>query len=138
VFENVSGWELIVIVLAGLFIIGPERLPKVLSDTMRVLRNVRTMARNATSDLSRELGTTIELEDLHPKTFLRKHLLSESEEAELRRPFQDLYSEVRAGADQFDLSKELSDSDAAARQKPDLQKSPAKTNTAPPIDYDAT
>ena len=104
-FNNVSGWELIVIVLAGLFIVGPERLPKVISDTMRFLRSIRNMARNATSDLSRELGTTIELEDLHPKTFLRKHLLSESEEAELRRPFQDIFTEARDAADAFDVNR---------------------------------
>jgi sec-independent protein translocase protein TatB len=105
VFENLGGWEIIALILVALFIIGPERLPKVISDGMRMLRSLRTMARNATSDLSRELGTTIELEDLHPKTFLRKHLLSEAEEAALRKPFQDVYSEVRGAADALDTAK---------------------------------
>ena len=51
------------------------------------------MARNATSDLSRELGTDIQLEDLHPKTFIRKHLLSEEDEAgDPRRPLDDAYA----------------------------------------------
>ena len=60
-----------------------------------MIRNVRDMARNATSDLSRELGTEVRLEDLHPKAFIRKHLLSEEEEAQLRRPFDDAYSDVK-------------------------------------------
>jgi sec-independent protein translocase protein TatB len=60
-----------------------------------MLRGLRNMARNATNDLSRELGTEVSLEDLHPKTFIRKHLLSEEEEAQLRRPFDDLSRDVR-------------------------------------------
>ena len=84
--ENIGGWELIVIILVGLFIFGPDKLPKAISDGVRMLRQVRNMARNATGDLSRELGTTVELEDLNPKTFLRK-------------PFQDLVGEARGIAE---------------------------------------
>src|SRR4051812_3146811 len=72
---------------------------------MGFLRKVRSMARNATSDLSRELGTNIELEDLHPKTFLRKHLLSEAEEDALRKPFQDVFREVQSTADALNFEK---------------------------------
>lgn len=97
--ENIGGWELILIILVGLFIFGPDRLPKAISDGMRMLRSVRQMARNATGDLSKELGTDIQLEDLHPKTFLRKHLLSEDDEAALRKPLQGIYDEVRGVTD---------------------------------------
>ncbi|GAA2610500.1 hypothetical protein GCM10010399_46730 [Dactylosporangium fulvum] len=97
--ENIGGWEFILIILVGLFIFGPDRLPKAISDGLRMLRNVRQMARNATGDLSRELGTDIQLEDLHPKTFLRKHLLSEADEAALRKPLQGIYDDVRGVAD---------------------------------------
>jgi sec-independent protein translocase protein TatB len=95
VFSNLNMWEIGALVLLALFIFGPERLPKVISDGVRVLRKVRDMARNATSDLSRELGTDVRLEDLHPRTFIRKHLLSEEEEAQLRRPFDDVLRDVR-------------------------------------------
>jgi sec-independent protein translocase protein TatB len=105
--ENLGGWELLALILVALFIIGPERLPKVLSDGLGLLRKVRTMARNATSDLSRELGTNIELEDLHPKTFLRKHLLSEAEEESLRKPFQDVFRDVKATTNALELDLDL-------------------------------
>ena len=62
------------------------------------------MARNATDDLSRELGTEVRLEDLHPKTFIRKHLLSEEDERELRRPFDDLYRDVKQSASEADAT----------------------------------
>ena len=80
---------------SALLIFG-ERLPKVISDGLRMLRNLRDMARNATGDLSRELGTDIQLEDLHPKAFIRKHLLSEEDEAALRKPLQGVYDDLRA------------------------------------------
>lgn len=118
-FENLGGFEILALILLALFIIGPDRLPKAISDTMGFLRKVRGMARNATSDLSRELGTNIELEDLHPKTFLRKHLLSEAEEEAIRKPFQEAYrdvksstesayKEVKTTADALNLDKESS------------------------------
>jgi sec-independent protein translocase protein TatB len=99
VFSNLNWWEIAVLALIGLFIFGPERLPKVISDAVRTIRSVRDMARNATNDLSRELGTEVKLEDLHPKTFIRKHLLSEEDEAALRRPFDDAYQQVKGLAD---------------------------------------
>jgi sec-independent protein translocase protein TatB len=95
---DINGWEFIALALLALFIFGPERLPKVINDGMRVLRQVRSMARNATSDLSRELGTDISVEDLNPKTFIRKHLLSEEDEAMLRRPFDDAAREFKSVA----------------------------------------
>jgi sec-independent protein translocase protein TatB len=98
--ENIGGWELIVVILVGLFIFGPDKLPKAISDGVRMLRQLREMARNATGDLSRELGTDIQLEDLNPKTFLRKHVLSEDDEAALRKPLQGLYDDLKGTADQ--------------------------------------
>jgi sec-independent protein translocase protein TatB len=93
--ENLDGWKLLVLVLLGLFIFGPDKLPKAIADGVKMLRNLRDMARNATSDLSRELGTDIQLEDLNPKTLIRKHLLSEEDERALRKPLEDLYSGVK-------------------------------------------
>jgi len=95
VLENLNGWEIGALLLIALLIFG-ERLPKVISDGMRMLRNLRSMATNATGDLSRELGTDIRLEDLNPKTFVRKHLLSEEDQATLTRPLQNLYEDVKS------------------------------------------
>ncbi|HTJ32513.1 MAG TPA: Sec-independent protein translocase subunit TatB [Dactylosporangium sp.] len=116
--ENIGGWEFIVIILVGLFIFGPDRLPKAISDGVKMLRQVRQMARNATGDLSKELGTDIQLEDLHPKTFLRKHLLSEEDEAALRKPLQGIYDDVRGVADQVKRDAESAASAAKSVTSP--------------------
>lgn len=93
-FENLDAWEVLVILLLALIIFG-EKLPNVIADGLRMLRNLRNMARNATGDLSKELGTEITLEDLNPKTFIRKHLISEEEEAALRKPLEGLVNDVK-------------------------------------------
>jgi sec-independent protein translocase protein TatB len=95
VFENLNVWEFGGLLLVALLIFG-DKLPKVIGDGMRMLRHLRSMATNATGDLSRELGTDISIEDLNPKTFVRKHLLSEEDENALRRPLQGLYEDVRS------------------------------------------
>jgi sec-independent protein translocase protein TatB len=94
-FFGINSWEFVVLLLLAMFIFGPDRLPKAISDGVKMLRNLRDMARNATTDLSRELGTEISLEDLNPKALLRKHILSEDDERALRKPLDDLYQDVR-------------------------------------------
>lgn len=92
-FENLNWWEIGALLVLALLIFG-DKLPNVINDGLRMLRNLRTIANNATSDLSRELGTDIQLSDLHPKAFIRKHLLSEEDEAALRRPLDGLRSDL--------------------------------------------
>ena len=94
-FENLNWWEIGALVMLALLIFG-ERLPKVIGDGLRMLRGLRAMAQNATSDLSRELGTDIQLQDLHPKAFIRKHLLSEEDEQAIRKPLQGLLDDVKS------------------------------------------
>jgi sec-independent protein translocase protein TatB len=112
VLSNLNWWEIMVLALIAMFIFGPERLPKVLGDVMRVVRGLRNMARNATADLSRELGTEVKLEDLHPKAFIRKHVLSDDDEALLRRPFEEVAGDLRK------LGSDLEDQTRRPVQKP--------------------
>lgn len=93
-FDNLNWWEMTALLLLALLIFG-DKLPNVINDGLRMLRNLRNMASNATADLSRELGTDIQLTDLHPKTLIRKHLLSEEDEAALRRPLETLRDDLK-------------------------------------------
>ncbi len=131
-FENLNGWEFVALLLIALLIFG-EKLPKVIGDGLRMLRNLRAMATNATGDLSRELGTDIKLEDLNPKTFVRKHILSEEDEATLRKPLQSLYEDVRNDAKHIRDSVDLNTPISSPADVPP----PAVTRTAASYD-DAT
>lgn len=110
-FENLNSWEFIGLLLLALLIFG-ERLPKVIGDGMRMLRSLRAMATNATGDLSKELGTDIKLEDLNPKAFMRKHLLSEEDEAALRKPLTGVYDDLRS--EMSNMGKVASEAKAGA------------------------
>ncbi|WP_433827388.1 preprotein translocase subunit TatB [Actinoplanes sp. CA-015351] len=133
-FENLNWWEIGALLMLALLIFG-ERLPKVIGDGLRMLRGLRAMAQNATTDLSRELGTDIQLEDLHPKAFIRKHLLSEDDEAAIRKPLQNLFDDVKQ--DLNGVKSELSDVAAAAdiKKKAEPVESP---RPAQRFDLDAT
>ena len=110
-FENLNWWEIGALLLLALLIFG-ERLPKVIGDGLRMLRGLRAMAQNATSDLNKELGTDLQLQDLHPKAFIRKHILSEEDEDALRKPLQGLFEDVKN--DLNGVKSDLSDVAAAA------------------------
>jgi len=82
---NQIGWsELIVLAIVGLVVLGPERLPKAAADAARMLRQLRTMARNATADLKAELGpemADLDLASLHPRRMMQSMLLDDDGEA---------------------------------------------------------
>jgi sec-independent protein translocase protein TatB len=100
--------------LLGLFLFGPERLPKVISDGVRVLRFIRQLARNASRELSQELGTDVGVEDLDPRSLIRRHLLSEEDETRLRQPFEDAYREVRDAS--ANIARNVADESATAEK----------------------
>jgi sec-independent protein translocase protein TatB len=133
--DNLDGWKLLVLVLVGIFVFGPDKLPKAIADGVKMLRNLREMARNATGDLSRELGTDIQLEDLNPKTLIRKHLLSEEDEQALRKPLEDLVQDVKG--DLKGVRGELQ-TVADSVGKPISVGGPAPVGPRPALDADAT
>src|SRR5262249_46401001 len=146
-FFGINGWEFIVILLLAMFIFGPDKLPKAISDGVKMLRNLRDMARNATSDLSRELGTDIQLEDLHPKALIRKHILSEDDERAIRHPIQELRRDVRKDVTgvRGDLHKVARDTDprrtplgrsSSSTPSPSAAAAVAPPPPATPYDYD--
>ncbi|WP_131745442.1 Sec-independent protein translocase protein TatB [Frankia sp. Cppng1_Ct_nod] len=81
-FNGVGWGEIAVLLVIGLFVFGPERLPKVARDAGRVLRQVRQMATGMREELRSELGpelADLDLRTLHPKTFVRKHLFEDDD-----------------------------------------------------------
>lgn len=82
-FDNVGIGELAVLLLLGLFVFGPDRLPGMAAEAGKALRKVRLYVKGMTDDLKSELGPElgdVDLASLHPRTFVQKHLFSDADD----------------------------------------------------------
>jgi Sec-independent protein translocase protein TatA len=97
VFNQVGWGEIGVILLLVLFVVGPERLPGIAADAGKNLRKLRLWLKGMSSELKEELGpefSDMDLASLHPKTFVKKHLLDDLDITEedkdfWRKPWDD-------------------------------------------------
>ena len=89
-FSSVGWGELLILLIAGLVILGPERLPGAVTWTMKSLRQVREYASGATNQLKDDLGPEFEdfrqplaelnqLRGMTPRSIITKHLLDGDE-----------------------------------------------------------
>ena len=70
--------EFLMIGVVALVVFGPDRLPEFARQAGRMVRQVRTLSRQARDDLRAELGpeyADFELTDLDPRRAIRKHIL---------------------------------------------------------------
>jgi sec-independent protein translocase protein TatB len=108
--------EFLGLAVVALLVLGPDKLPKFAADAARFLHQVRKMANTAREDVRRELGPELQgisLEDLNPRTALRKHVL-----------------------DPLDLDGSLDSADRPARARKTTEGQP--TTAPPPYDPDTT
>jgi sec-independent protein translocase protein TatB len=74
--------EIVVLAVIGLLVFGPEKLPRAAADAGRWLRQLRTMAAQAKSDLADSAGvdlndtfdTVKSLRELHPRNLAREFM----------------------------------------------------------------
>jgi sec-independent protein translocase protein TatB len=72
--------KLLVLAVIALIVFGPNELPKIASQAGKALRDLRRIAEGAKNDLREGLGpefADLELEDLHPKRFVQRHLFDD-------------------------------------------------------------
>ncbi|MUL84953.1 MULTISPECIES: Sec-independent protein translocase protein TatB [unclassified Mycolicibacterium] len=85
-FANIGWGEMLVLVVAGLVILGPERLPGAIRWTSGALRQARDYVSGATSQLRQDLGPEFDdlrqplaelqkLRGMTPRAAITKHLL---------------------------------------------------------------
>ncbi|MDT4917624.1 MAG: sec-independent protein translocase protein TatB [Pseudonocardiales bacterium] len=72
---NIGPFELLVLAIVGLIILGPDRLPGLAKDAARLLRTLREMATGARQQLKDELGpefADVDLRNLNPRTAVQR------------------------------------------------------------------
>jgi sec-independent protein translocase protein TatB len=102
--------EMLLLVIVGLFVFGPERLPSIARDAARMFKQFRDQARSMRDDLQAELGpelADLDLKSLNPKTLVEKHLLGEDDEPEAAAS-RSVMHPMNSGATEVSLTKPVS------------------------------
>jgi sec-independent protein translocase protein TatB len=110
-FFDMSPLEIVMLIGLGIVLFGPDKLPGAAAQAARFIRQIRAFSENARNDLRNELGPEfdgLKLEDLNPKTFVRKNLLGEMEELrglrdEVNRQLREPLTDVAAGSGSAEL-----------------------------------
>jgi sec-independent protein translocase protein TatB len=87
---DLSIGKILVLGVIALVLFGPEQLPRIAAQAGRALRDLRRMADGARADLREGLGpefSDFDITDLNPKSFVRKHLLDDLDDAVSASPF---------------------------------------------------
>ncbi|WP_338486140.1 Sec-independent protein translocase subunit TatB [Streptomyces sp. SCSIO 75703] len=77
-FADVGPLELVTLAAMGFLLFGPERLAENIRSVSGFVRKARALSDEARDEIRSELGPEFkdfEFEDLHPKTFVRRHVL---------------------------------------------------------------
>ncbi|TFI45413.1 Sec-independent protein translocase subunit TatB [Rhodococcus sp. 1R11] len=100
-FGNIGWGELVILLVAALVILGPDRLPGAISWVSKSIRQVKDYANGASQQLKDELGTDFEdlrkpLADLNqlrgmtPRAVITKHLL-DGDDSIFKNPLDDTF-----------------------------------------------
>jgi sec-independent protein translocase protein TatB len=76
-FFDIGLGEVLGLAVLAIFLVGPERLPKVAGEAAKWVKKIRELANTATAELKENLGPGFEdlqPKDLNPKTFVKKQI----------------------------------------------------------------
>ncbi|MBB4686090.1 Sec-independent protein translocase protein TatB [Amycolatopsis jiangsuensis] len=137
-FDSIGWGEILVLIIAGLFILGPERLPEAAAWMAKSVRKVREFATGAREQLREEMGPEFDqlrkpLEDLRglrnfdPKRVVTQHLFDGDSDP--------------LGLNSVNGNGSNGSNGSAGAVKPQSsvpQPEPLKPGERPPVDPDAT
>lgn len=79
---NLGPFEIVVLIIVGLVVFGPDRLPDLAKDAARMVKTLRDLAQGARTQLRDELGPELgdlDLRSLNPRVALQKALFDDED-----------------------------------------------------------
>lgn len=121
---DIGALELVVLIVVGMLLFGPDKLPKMIQDVASFIRKVRSFSDTARDDIRKEMGPEFkdfEFQDLNPKRFTQKHIMENDNLGlkDLQESF-DLRKEITEVSDAVNLHKS-DESDSGASDVPHPQ-----------------
>lgn len=114
-FFDMGPLEVLTLIILGVIVFGPDKLPKVVKDISAFIRKIRDFSENAREDIRKELGPEFrdfEFEDLNPRNFVRKHLLDNDDLA--LRELRELRGNFDFRQDMAELTEAVNGRDKGA------------------------
>lgn len=136
---GIDAVELVLLVVLAVVIFGPEKMPEFAKKAARVVVYLRGIANNATTQLRSELGPEfqdMDVKDLNPKAFVRKHMSAEIAAIEEAKKDLSMTKETVAAAATM-ATAETKAVTTAAKAKPAAPK-PKPEDKPTPYDVEAT
>ncbi|MBN9791032.1 Sec-independent protein translocase TatB [Pseudonocardia sp. TMWB2A] len=146
-FENIGMPEILVLVVAGLFILGPERLPEAAAWVGRAVRQIKEFASGAQNHLKKELGPEFDqiqqplndlrsLRSLNPRTAITRSLFSDDVSTPPVKP--NGFAPGPAGSAATAGAAALGGAAASTPPPVRAPQPPLAADERPPVDPDAT
>lgn len=109
---GINGWEIVLLALIAVFVLGPERLPEYAQKLAQLIKKARVMAEGAKGQLKDQLGP--EYQDINwrqydPRQYDPRRIVREA----LVEPLEDAASTLKSGGTNGDTG-EVTDIDEGA------------------------
>lgn len=100
---GINGWEIVLLALIAVFVLGPERLPGYAQKLAQLIKKARVMAEGAKGQLKDQLGP--EYEDINwrqydPRQYDPRRIVREA----LVEPLEDAAATLKSGGTNADMS----------------------------------
>jgi sec-independent protein translocase protein TatB len=91
---DINGWEFVMLLVIGVIVLGPERLPEYAAKLGRLVRQLKVMARDAQAQLKEQMGPEFEDVDWRqydprqydPRRIVREALMDDGSSDEPDKP----------------------------------------------------
>lgn len=101
---GINGWEIVLLALIAVFVLGPERLPEYAQKLAQMIKKARVMAEGAKGQLKDQLGP--DYEDINwrqydPRQYDPRRIVREA----LIEPLEDAASTLKSGGTNDDITE---------------------------------
>ncbi|EAQ00029.1 hypothetical protein JNB_07659 [Janibacter sp. HTCC2649] len=132
---GINGWEIVLLALIAVFVLGPERLPEYAQKLAQMIKKARVMAEGAKGQLKDQLGpeyNDINWRQYDPRQYDPRRIVREA----LIEPLEDAASSLKSGGTNPDIGDGVVINDDGVHYGTDLRTwDPLR---ATPYDVDAT